>query len=55
MGPGMSMTWSAPIVGVALPLLLVCAALGGLVSWLTIPRRVLEDPSTLDPGDAGEG
>ena len=38
--------------------MLACAvlmALGGLVSWLTIPRRVLEDPSTLDPGDAGEG
>ena len=38
--------------------MLACAALiaaGGVVSWFTIPRHVLEDASTLDPREAGEG
>jgi len=41
--------------GVAMVACAVLLVVGGLISWLLIPRRVLEEASTLDPGDAGEG
>jgi EmrB/QacA subfamily drug resistance transporter len=44
-----------PAYGTAMLACAVLLVLGGLVSWFTIRNTVLEDPSTLVPGEAGEG
>ena len=44
-----------PAYGTAMVICAALLAVGGAVSGLTIPRRALEDASTLDAGEAGEG